>query len=193
MRSAQFELSAYHGPIFCKLQRRASLTGIKWCRPLGPAGEPVEPKNWGPLLLAAPLGVEAQRDRQPIGCVLTGAWQGGVSVRSDQTRPPCMGAATSAHGQRAMGTASDWKGKFYRETGWPNHGSRHAGRYSGFRPEKRHLGSATQMLLAMGTAHYRGDGTSGQQKSLSVWTTANANAANRPRRPDRMIACQNMS
>lgn len=160
---------------------------------LGPAGEPVEPENWGPLLSAAPLGVEAQRDRQPIGCVLTGAWQGGVSVRSDQTRP---------HACEHRLALLDKEPQRRRMTGGGNSTVRQTGPSTGIDmpADTRGLGLGNATLgvphrcwLALGTAYYRGDGTSGQLKNLSVWTTADANAANHPRRPDRMIACQNMS
>lgn len=74
----------------CVAECRTSLTGNKVVSSLGPAREPVEPsaQGLGTPVGSGAFGVEAQRDLQPIGCELTGTWQGGVSVRSDQTRPP---------------------------------------------------------------------------------------------------------
>lgn len=119
---------------------------------LGPAGEPVEPENWGPLLPAAPLGVEAQKRSTAYRLRANGRLAGRCfsAVRPDPS--PCMGAPTSAPGQRATETANDWRGKFYRETDWSIHGNRYAGRYSGFRPGKRHLWSATQTLACIGNS-----------------------------------------
>lgn len=66
--------------------------GNKVVSSLGPSRGTCGPRELGTPVALGALCVEAQRDRQPIGCVLTGAWQGGVSVRSDQARPPCMHA-----------------------------------------------------------------------------------------------------